>query len=127
MQGRSSPAGTDTMSPDVLIVNVNYHTEADREGLIASLVRQSVPWKLVILDNGSSPAGELRLARAVADNPAVRRRDCGGNLGYYGAAHSFVSGLRCESGADCLPEWLIVTNPDVILADDFIERLTEVT
>jgi GT2 family glycosyltransferase len=115
-----------SLSPDVLIITVNYHTETEVETLIGSLVWQAVPWELVILDNGSTRAGRLILDRATAANPAVRYRDCGSNLGYFGAADFFVRCLTRNLPNRGMPDWLILTNPDVAWADDFLERLVAV-
>ncbi len=112
------------MSADVLFVTVNYHTEKEIEALIASLTRQSLAWELQILDNGSTPAGQECLEHAVAAHPAVSRHDSGANLGYFGAVNAFLRYAKARPGTDGPPEWLIVTNPDVVLADDFLVELT---
>lgn len=106
---------------DVLFVTVNYHTEAHIERLVESLREQTRPWRLAILDNGSEPVARDRLRR-LAEDPAIEYRPTGSNLGYFGAVFEYVSVLR--GGA--LPEWLVISNPDIVLEPDFVSVLVDV-
>src|SRR5689334_7054002 len=103
-------------------MTVNYFTETEIEALVASLRPQRCPWELVVLDNGSTETGKRRLTQLAATAANIRHHDCGQNLGYFGAAHRYISGVS----ADSLPEWLVLTNPDVVFDEDFLERLHEV-
>jgi GT2 family glycosyltransferase len=110
------------MPADVLVVTVNYHTETDVQALVRSLERQSAPWRLVVADNGSDAEGASLIADLAGRHDNVRIWGTGRNLGYFGAAAAVIRDI----GEQRLPDWVVVSNPDITLAEDFVERLTRV-
>ena len=98
----------------ITLVAVNYHCETHIVDLHASLLTQDHErWTLVVVDNGSRPAGAA-LLETLSRCPRVRVLDPGRNLGYLGAvdhAHRQLPDLVVGSA------WVVVTNPDIRLAD----------
>lgn len=101
----------------ITLVAVNFHCEDHVVGLHASLMAQDTDdWHLVVVDNGSDAEGRAQL---IGLSPGVRVVEPGANLGYLGAVQlALEEEPEVVGGAD----WVVVTNPDIRLADRTVLR-----
>jgi GT2 family glycosyltransferase len=74
---------------------------------------------MVVVDNSTDEREMARLRAAAVIDERVDVAEAPSNLGYFGAAHLWVSGRHGS-----VPEWTIVSNMDIELADTyFVSRL----
>lgn len=109
------------MSDDrrILLLAIHYHNTDAVQAFAEQVFQVPVPsgWtrRLVIVDNSTD------LDPALSWPPAVQVCRPGQNLGYFGGCAHGLKQYR-EAEGD-LPAWVVVTNTDIDLADDFFERL----
>jgi GT2 family glycosyltransferase len=101
-------------APSLSVVIVNYHTWEDTARLVRQLRRsdsfRSAAAEVMVVDNGSPPHPQrARLRRA----EGVSLRCWGRNRGF---ARAVNEGVRLSRG-----DWLLLLNPDVSVADDFLD------
>ena len=99
------------MSPQVRVVVVTYSPGDSLSSFLTSL-ECTLPCDVVLADNGSTDG-----IPAAAVGPGVTLLETGGNLGYGRAANLGASGF--------LGDWLVVANPDVVLAPGALDGLIE--
>lgn len=104
-----------TAHDDVLLICVNYRKPAETKRFVESARQQSLDGSLrvVIVDNGPLP--EQNGTFDVKDDSRVKTMTPGKNLGYFGGA---AYALREHLKTHPLPDWVIVSNPDVEFRDD---------
>lgn len=110
----------------VLVLAINYHSEADALRLAGDLRMQEAGTGLVvgIVDNTAHLRPAPALAALPAEDPRIRYLVPGENLGYFGGA---AWGFR-ELAAATDPEWTIITNTDIRIPDPaFLTALCGIT
>lgn len=101
-------------APNVAVVTVAYGSDAVMPGFLASVSRASNrPLTVVVVDN--APA--LGDSRVIAERYGALYVPLDGNPGYGGAINAGVRNL-----ADTI-EWVLISNPDVVLGDGAIDTL----
>jgi GT2 family glycosyltransferase len=109
---------------DVLLICVNYRKPIETQHFVATALEQTLnsPLRLVVVDNSPFPDGG-GVPESVQSDPHVKAIATGKNLGYFGgAAAALADHLKSRS----LPEWVIVSNPDVYFPDrDVLQRLCD--
>jgi len=104
----------------VLLIVVNYRKPAETQHFVTTALEQSLSstMRLVVVDN--SPGG---LPDSVQKNPLVKTLATGENLGYFGGA---AAALADHLKSYPLPDWVIVSNPDVYFSDgSVLQRLCD--
>jgi len=101
----------------ILFITVHYKASDGISALLASLQRlerfSSVD--VIVVDNASGETELAALRDVLSRYPNVRLIESGANLGYFGAARfAFDRYLEAHS----LPDWVIVSNHDVVIQDD---------
>ncbi|VXC21139.1 N-acetylglucosaminyl-diphospho-decaprenol L-rhamnosyltransferase [Frigoribacterium sp. 9N] len=105
------------MMPRVAVVTVTYNTGETLRPLLASIPRASSdPVVTVVSDNGSS---DVDLVRSISLENGASFVVSGRNLGYGGGVRHGLSTVTDPV------EFVLVTNPDVVLGDGAIDRLVE--
>ena len=107
-----------TAQDDVLMICVNYRKPAETARFVTSALQQSLrsPLRVVVVDNSPTPQASM-------NDPNVRILAAGKNLGYFGAA---AAALSDHLKSHPLPDWVIVSNPDVYLPDhSVLQRLCD--
>ncbi|TMF26722.1 MAG: glycosyltransferase family 2 protein [Chloroflexi bacterium] len=102
----------------VLLICVNYRKPTETRRFVSSVCEQTldVPMEVIVVDN--SPEPEIDSAEA-----QVKVFASGKNLGYFGGA---AAALRDYLKYHPLPDWVIVSNPDVSLPDhDVLQKLLD--
>ena len=97
------------MSAQVRVVVVTYSPGDSLASFLTSL-SCALPYDVVLADNGSTDG-----IPAAAVGPGVTLLETGGNLGYGKAANLGASGFEGD--------WLVVANPDVVLAPGALDEL----
>ncbi len=109
-----------TAGARVAVLTVTYNTgETIRPFLESIPAASSSPVAVVIADNGSD---DLDALRAVGESYGAVVVASGGNRGYGGGIDAALSALD-DVLPDVRPEFLLVTNPDVVLAPGSIDEL----
>ena len=109
------------ITPSVLILCINYHSEDETVRFAQSVKAQIFSGRLhlLIVDNSQPPAPNATLA--LIEQVDVRVLTPADNLGYFGGA---AFGLDHYLASHALPDWIIVSNPDIRLDEsDFLEQL----
>jgi len=109
--------------PQILVICVNFYCEEDIRRFVIETLDQSERDRLqvVVVDNGSNEATDPPLAALTNRDPRVSVLATEANLGYYGGA---AWGLQKYLEARALPEWIVVSNPDIQFpGGDFFQRL----
>lgn len=103
-------------TPKVGVVTVSYHSAGVLTGFLDSVpASSSQPLAIVVVDNLHEREVEQIAARAGA-----RYLSTGANLGYGGAMNVGAAALDDEI------EWLLLSNPDVILSPGVVDTLVSV-
>ena len=97
------------MSAQVRVVVVTY-SPGDSLATFLTSLSCALPYDVVLADNGSTDG-----IPAAAAGPGVTLLETGGNLGYGKAANLGASGFGGE--------WLVVANPDVVIAPGALDEL----
>lgn len=100
------------MSPGASILVLTWNSRALAGEAVASALAQTVPVEVIVGDNASTDGTALELARLFGDR--IRVVCFERNTGYTGGYNRLVALARAES--------LLLLNPDVRLAPDFLER-----
>src|ERR1017187_939017 len=101
------------MSRSVSVTLVTYNTRQYIEPCLESILRQKYsPLEVVVVDNASMDGTRGILARY---EKAIRVSYNNSNIGFAAAQNQAIA----RSSSD----WVLVLNPDVVLAPDFIEHL----
>src|ERR1700730_3900060 len=99
-------------SADVTAVIVNWNSGAWTRTCLAHLAAQTVPIaKIIVVDNGSTD-GSLGWLR---NWPGIKLIPLGENVGFAAANNVAI--------AECHSELVLLVNPDVELAPDYVERI----
>jgi GT2 family glycosyltransferase len=113
-----------TAHDEILLICVNYLKPGETQRFVASALDQSLQssLRLAVVDN-SPHSGAGAVPEPLKSDPRVRAIAPGENLGYFGGAAAALSDhLKTRS----MPEWVIVSNPDVFFPDrDVLQRLCE--
>lgn len=115
----------------MVLVAVNYHCDEE----MLRLARQAlgcaapVPLRILIVENSPIPA-ESALAKLAQTDSRCIILGAGRNRGYFGGAAFALEQYRASFArwghADSLPEWFILSNPDIDLASQNIfQKLSE--
>lgn len=107
------------MSLAVVIVSYNVRelTRGCLASVYAALSRADVAGEVWVVDNASADGSAAMVAAAF---PQARLLALDENLGYAGGANR---ALRALLARDDPPEWLLVLNPDTVLAEDALVHL----
>jgi GT2 family glycosyltransferase len=99
---------------DVCIIIVNWNTKEYLLSCLESILQKtgSVPWKVVVVDNGSQDGSSTAVKRKY---PAVHLVENDRNLGFSKAANQ---GLRNSSG-----RYVLLLNPDTQVQEGALEQL----
>ena len=103
---------------------VHYKTEPEVLSFLRSLmVLASFDEVLaIIIDNASGETHLSKLRSSISPVSNLRLFELPVNLGYLGAAKYALE--RYQAEGDELPEWIIVSNSDILIEDrEFLERL----
>ena len=106
----------DTAHGDILLICVNYLKPGETQRFVLSALDQTLPassLRLAVVDN-SPPPGAGGVPDSLKSDPRVRAIAPGENLGYFGGA---AAALRDHLKTHSMPEWVIVSNPDVYFPD----------
>jgi len=104
-----------TAASRVAVVTVSYNSGKYLTDFLASTHdAASVPLEVVVADNASLDVPALRL---VAEAHGARFVEMGRNAGYGAAVNRAVRELPAEV------EWILVSNPDVVLSPGSVDRL----
>ncbi|PCN49289.1 dTDP-Rha--alpha-D-GlcNAc-pyrophosphate polyprenol alpha-3-L-rhamnosyltransferase [Curtobacterium sp. 'Ferrero'] len=107
-------------APRVAVLTVTYNTGETIRPFLASIAgASSGPVAVVVADNGST---ELDALRAIGESYGATVVSSGGNRGYGGGIDAALAALD-DVLPDVDPEFLLVTNPDVVLAPGSIDEL----
>ena len=121
---RDSVNAPPTARDDVLLICVNYRKPAETQHFVASALLQTMnsALRLTVVDNSPAP-NEKSMPESAQRNPNVKTIATGKNLGYFGGA---AAALADHLKAHALPDWVIVSNPDVSFADhEVLQRLCD--
>jgi GT2 family glycosyltransferase len=102
----------------MLLICVNYRKPAETQHFVATALEQTLSssLRLVVVDNSPRPETAL-------NDPRVKTIATGENLGYFGGA---AAALADHLTSHPLPDWVIVSNPDVFFSDrDVLQRLCD--
>lgn len=106
----------------VLLICVNYRKPAETGHFVSTALEQTLypSLQVVVVDNSPPSDGATLPTR---EDPHYKAITTGKNLGYFGgAALALADYLRSRP----LPEWVIVSNPDVYFPDTAVlERLCQ--
>lgn len=109
----------------ILVLCVNYHNEKDTHDFVRCLLEleSSELLHIIVVDNSERNYIESCLSSLVELDPRVIVLNPKTNLGYFGGA---AWGLRQYLGSAPLPEWIIVSNTDILFPhSDFFSKLFE--
>jgi GT2 family glycosyltransferase len=114
----------DTADDDILLICVNYLKPGETQRFVVSALDQALhaSLRLAVVDNSPS-LGAGAMPEPLSSDPRVRAITPGKNLGYFGGAGAALSDhLKTHS----MPEWVIVSNPDVYFPDrNVLQRLSD--
>ena len=106
----SSPLSSRT----VAVVTVSYNSSGELDGFLDSVARGELAPHSYIADNDSA---DLEATKAIAEGHDATVIAIGENRGYGGAINAAAAALPAEV------EYILVSNPDVRLSADAVERL----
>ena len=112
--------------PSVVVIGVNYGTDAMVLRFVRSLVRVSQNFRVtfVLVDNTERADSSELFSNTWAEDPSALCIKSPRNLGYFGGAH-FGYGKYLETRQP--PDWVIVSNVDIEFKDDALfARLRDV-
>lgn len=98
--------------PLTSVIMVSFHTGPDLFAAIDSVLAQSAPVELVLVDNGNPPGVVERLRGMAAAEPRLKFLTGHGNVGF-GRANNL--GVRHSKGA-----YVLILNPDSALQSDTV-------
>src|SRR5690349_6621283 len=102
-------------SPSVSVTIVTFNSKNYLDACLRSVFAQRYPrLEVVVIDNASADRTDEVLAK-YSDRIKLFRNDR--NVGFAAAQN--------EAIAACTGEWILVLNPDVVLAPGFIDNLVE--
>jgi GT2 family glycosyltransferase len=105
---------------EMLLICVNYRKPAETQHFVTTALEQTLhsALQLVVVDNSPPPVPGAQL-----NDTHVKTIATGENLGYFGGAKAALADhLKSHS----LPDWVIVSNPDVFFPDrDVLQRLCD--
>jgi GT2 family glycosyltransferase len=122
---RDSEHAPTTARDSILLICVNYRKPTETQQFVATALQQKLhpSLQLIIVDNSPSP-DKGGVPDSVRNDPRVKSIATGKNLGYFGGA---AAALSDHLKSHPLPDWVIVSNPDVYFSDhDVLQRLCEV-
>ena len=109
------PIARQTTAPVVSIVMVSYHTGPTLKTSIESILKQSLPFELILVDNGNPPDMRQSLTALADSKPNVHLYTGHGNVGF---AKGCNIGARTAKG-----DYILLLNPDTELPDNALESL----
>lgn len=104
----------DEAAPTLDVVVVNWNGRRYLPACLSALRRSTIDARVVLVDNASTDGSVGYVAR---EHPGVTLLGLPTNIGYAGGANA---GIRSGRG-----EYVMIMNPDVILAPDHLAKLTE--
>jgi len=111
----TDPSPTRAAAPRAAVVTVNYNSGRYLSEFLESTRRASErPLLVVVADNDSDDASD---AEAVTTSVGGTFVQVGANLGYGGAVNRAASALPASV------EWILVSNPDVVLSAGVVDEL----
>lgn len=108
----------------MLLICVNYRKPIETQHFVATALEQTLnsPLRLIVVDNSPSPDRGV-VPGSIQNDPHVKAIATGKNLGYFGGA---AAALADHLKSHPLPDWVIVSNPDVYFSDrDVLQRLCD--
>jgi GT2 family glycosyltransferase len=121
---RESDHAPTTAHDAVLLICVNYRKPTETQHFVATALEQTLnaSLRLVVVDNSPS-TDEGCLPESVQSDPHVKAIATGKNLGYFGGA---AAALADHLKSHPLPDWVVVSNPDVYFSDhEVLQRLCD--
>lgn len=112
------------MKNQALFICVNYNNELDSLNLIDSILKQSQLKKIdiIISDNSKKSSPKLQNLQRKCKNIIYKKNKK--NKGYFQGANS---ALKHYLKKNKTPEWIIISNPDIIINDSqFISKLFKI-
>lgn len=111
----SEQLSRDTARDDILLICVNYLKPGETQRFVLSALDQTIQssLRLAVVDNSPAP-GAGRVPDSLMSDPRVTAIAPGENLGYFGGA---AAALKDHLKTHSMPEWVIVSNPDVYFPD----------
>jgi GT2 family glycosyltransferase len=105
----------DAAHDDILLICVNYLKPGETQRFVLSALDLTLQssLRLAVVDN-SPPPGTGGVPDSIKRDPRVRAIAPGENLGYFGGA---AAALNDHLKTHSMPEWVIVSNPDVYFPD----------
>ena len=101
---------------EILLICVNYRKPVETQFFVSSAREQTLnaPMEVIVVDNSPQPT-------VIEENPLVKVFATGKNMGYFGGAAAALADYLKDH---LLPEWVIVSNPDVFFPTrDVLQRL----
>jgi GT2 family glycosyltransferase len=111
----------DAAHDDILLICVNYLKPGETQRFVLSALDQSLKssLRLAVVDNSPS-SGAGAVPSSTTKDPRVTAIAPGKNLGYFGGA---AAALKDHLKSHSMPEWVIVSNPDVYFPDRGVLQL----
>ena len=108
----------ETQMPLVSVVMVNFNGGDLAVDAAAACLRSTVPVELRVADNGSIDGSLSRLRDLAASQAAMNLTEQDRNLGFAGACNREIAAAKGD--------YLLLLNPDCLLAPDTLERMIAV-
>jgi GT2 family glycosyltransferase len=101
----------------VLVICVNYHSEADILRFVQQLLKQKTrgSLRILLINNNENAAGCDDISNLLNGSGRGDVIHAHRNLGYYGAA---AFGLKHYLSTASLPDWVVVANADIDFPND---------
>src|SRR3989344_3289862 len=114
------------MKNNILIICVNYNNESDTLDFITSILKQilskSKKIQIIISDNSDKISVKLKKLQKKHKNIIYLKNNK--NKGYFQGANS---ALKLYLKRNPFPEWIIISNPDIIIEDPkFVSKLLKI-
>jgi len=120
--GNSMPA-SENRKVHILVICVNYNSAEDTVKFAENTLTLNTSHSLDLLIINNSPDQNNLLKKSVQRDSRVKLLCPGTNLGYFGAASWGLEKYLSNAG---LPEWVIISNTDIIFPDNnIIKKLYE--
>ncbi|OQW46811.1 MAG: hypothetical protein A4S09_02575 [Proteobacteria bacterium SG_bin7] len=111
----------------VEIICVNYFSATDVRKFVSSVLcaKNSENVNILIVDNSCDEREFKHLSDISSINPEkIRVSNAGQNLGYFGASQLALDLIQKRQGE--MPDYVIISNPDIVIAEDFFSQLKRV-
>ncbi|MDR3423982.1 MAG: glycosyltransferase family 2 protein [Alphaproteobacteria bacterium] len=102
-------------SPLTSVILVSFHTGSELFASVDSVLRQSSPVELIVVDNGNPESVVAELKAKGTAEPRLRLITGHGNVGFGKANNMGVAAARGD--------YVLILNPDCVLRDDSLVKL----